>query len=98
MSNEAHGQQMLLRTIGPLLAVGADDLALLATAALDTPAWDPTVLHRVAKQRVAERTDAAAWQAAVERAPGRRARRAAEVTSGVEPSSPADPARSGVVG
>ena len=85
VSNEAHGQQMLLRTIGPLLAVGADDLALLTTVALDTPAWDTTVLHRVAKQRVAERRDADAWQAAVDRAAelGPTGVRA-EVTSGVD--------------
>ncbi len=85
VSNEAHGQQMLLRTIGPLLAVGADDLALLTTVALDTPAWDTTVLHRVAKQRVADRRDADAWRAAVDRAAelGMAGVRA-EVTSGVD--------------
>ena len=66
--NEAHGQQTLLRSIGPLLAVGADEVALLATAALDIPTWDTTVLHRVAKQRVTEQTDPATWRAAVVRA------------------------------
>jgi hypothetical protein len=64
----AHGQQTLLRTIAPLLAVGADEVALLATAALDIPAWDTTVLHRVAKERVLARVDAHAWAAAVDRA------------------------------
>jgi predicted ATPase/class 3 adenylate cyclase len=66
--NEAQGQQTLLRSLGPLLSVGATDTALLATAVLDLPAWDHTVLHRVARQRLAERADAAAWAKAGARA------------------------------
>jgi predicted ATPase/class 3 adenylate cyclase len=63
-TNEAQAQQTLLRSVGPLLSVGLVDQALLATAALDLPAWDHTVLHRVARQRLAERTDTTAWAAA----------------------------------
>ena len=68
----AQGQQTLLRGIGPLLSLDAVGPALLAAAALDTPAWDHTVLHRVARQRLASRADGPAWEAATARGRGAR--------------------------
>ena len=66
--DNSQGQQTLLRSIGPLLSLGADGPAMLATAVLDTPTWETTVLHRVARQRLVGRADPAAWDAAVARA------------------------------
>jgi predicted ATPase/class 3 adenylate cyclase len=65
--DNAQGQQTLLHSLAPLLSLGADEPALLAAAALD-PSWGHTVLHQVARQRLAARTDEATWKGATARA------------------------------
>ena len=63
----AQGQQTLLHSLAPLLSLGADEPALLAAAALE-PSWGDTVMHQVARQRLATRTDEATWKDATARA------------------------------
>ena len=66
--DEAQQQQALLRSLGPLVSLGADEPALLVASILDRTAWGNAAMYHAAQQRLVDRTEPDAQEAAASRA------------------------------